>query len=80
MERVREMMEMVVAVLSMRWLQFKQRMFRTLTAKRTGMEGFVVVIIICIVAIAIGIVFRDAIKTWISTIMAKFTTETTNLF
>ena len=70
----------VVAMIMSGLMSLKERAFRTLTAKRAGMEGFVVILLICIVAIAIAIVFRDAIIAWFSSIMAKFTQETTNLF
>lgn len=80
MERVKEMMMWVVAMINCGLVSLKQKMYGTLTAKRAGLEGFVVVLIICIIAIAVAIVFRDAIINWFNTIMQSFTNKTNTLF
>lgn len=80
MEKMDLVMMNVLAVMMNSVQGFKERAMSALTAKKPGMEGFVVVVIICIIALAIAIVFRDGITQWFNTVMAKFTTETTNLF
>lgn len=75
-----EMMMGFVAMIMSGWMNLKQSAYSTLTAKKAGLEGFVVALLICVIAIVIAFIFRDAIIAWFQTIMAQFTNETQNLF
>lgn len=81
MEKKLDLVMMSVLAVMMNTAQnVKDKALNALTAKREGMEGFVVVIIICIIALAVAIVFRDGITAWFNNVMVKFTTETNALF
>ena len=48
--------------------------------KEEGIDGFVVAIIIIVIAIAIGSLFKTQISNFITSFFQKFATQTQNLF
>lgn len=81
MEKNLDLVMMSVLTVMMNAAQtVKEKTMKVLTTKREGMEGFVVVVIICIIALAVAAVFRNGISAWFNNVMSKFTTETINLF
>lgn len=61
-------------------LQLKQRVYGVLTAKRAGMEGLVTAVILCVIALVLAFIFRDAITEWFNNLIATFKTKSAGLF
>lgn len=52
---------------------------KAVSKKKKGIDGFVVSVIIIIIAVAIGLLFRDQLATWFKEMMGNLTTQSGNL-
>lgn len=52
---------------------------KAVSKKKKGIDGFVVSVIIILIAVSIGFLFRDQLATWFKGVMSDFTTQSGNL-
>lgn len=52
---------------------------KTVGKKKKGIDGFVVSVIIIIIAVAIGLLFRDQLATYFKSMMGNLTTQSGDL-
>lgn len=56
------------------------KMNNLMAKKEEGIDGFIVVIIIVVICLAVGVVFREQIINFITNFFAQFNTRTNALF